>query len=117
MHKINILKGTLPATARFVTRPLSTTSSRPGLLTNDKNEPQDPSKQTSDTIAQAKNEEGSTPAQQHAQATGHPVNESSGTPSQSPSQPGKDSPGLGSKHAEQGKKPGEEAVNPAIQRG
>ena len=117
MHKVNIAKGALSPAARFATRPLSPTSVRPGILFNDKNEPQDPSKQSTDSIAQAKRDEGRTPAQQHAQATGHPVNESSGTPSPAPSQPGKSSPGLGSKHVEQGKKPGEEAVNPAVERG
>lgn len=116
MHKINVFKGALPAAARLAARPLSTTSSKSGILSNDKNDPIDPSKEPSDTIAQAKNEEGSTPAHQHARATGHPVNESSGNPKPSPSKPGKDSPGLGSNHAEQGKKPGEEAVNPAVEK-
>ena len=106
----------MPAIARPVTRAFTTTTAKPGILSNDKNDPQDPSKEPTDSIAQAKNEEGSTPAHQHAQASGHPVNEGSGNPRQSPSQPGKSSPGLGSKHAEQGEKPGEEAVNPAVKK-
>ena len=77
----------------------------------------DSSKQESDTIAQAKNDEGNTPAQQHASVMGHPVNEGSGNPQPSSSQPKKHSPGLGSKHVEKGELPGEEAVNPAVKGG
>ena len=101
----------LPMIAVGATAPLSSTTRGLGIL-SDEQQPIDKSKEGTDTIGQAKNDEGATPAQQHAKATGHPVNESSGNPQQSSSK--SDSPGLGSKHAQQGKKPGEEAVNPAV---
>ena len=103
-----------PTSAFSASRQLSGTALRYGIFSSDKNDPIDSSKEPTDTIAQAKNDEGNTPAQQHAKATGHPVNEGSGNPQASSSQPKRDSPGLGSKHAEKGEKPGEEAVNPAV---
>lgn len=112
---MNALRTSIPAATRTASKSLSTTTSkRVGILSKDKNDPIDPSKESSDSIDKAKNQEGPTPAQQHAQSTGHPVNESSGNPKPSSSQASQKSPGLGSKHAEQGKKPGEEAVNPAV---
>lgn len=86
------------------------------LQRSDRDETLDPSKEKTDTIDQAKNSDGPNPAAQHASVSGHQSPQGSGDKStQGGGQPsGGSNPGLGSTHAQQGEKPGEEAVNPAV---
>jgi hypothetical protein len=112
MFQAIFLKARLPKAAKTAATPFSTTPRRCGIFFKEKDNPLDQSKEHTDSIDQAKDQEGSTPAYQHAKAIGHSVNEKSGTPGPSESKSSSDSPGLGSEHAQEGKKPGEEAVNP-----
>ena len=107
-----------------------TTLLRRQLISSGRDSSLDPGKEDTDSISQAKDSRGANPAAQHASVSGHqkPQN-SSANSSQGGGEPSDtsdaaygsaesvESPGLGSKHAEQGKKPGEEAVNPAVKAG
>ena len=93
----------------------STTNIRHGILSKDRDDPLDPSKENTDTIGQAKDSRGSTPAQQQAnvikqQGPGQTEPHGSKTSGQSDSET--EPSGLGRK--KKGEKPGEEAVNPAV---
>lgn len=111
---------TVAAPAVRYNRLFSTSSIRPALLGKDK-DPQDPSKEATDTVGQAKNQEGATPATQQANIvkqqgpgaqtqgrdTSQDASSNSGTESST-----HEASGLGTK--KKGEKPGEAAVNPAV---
>ncbi len=99
-------------------RCFSTTLRQRGLFSCDRAEPQDPSKEQTDTIGQAKNEEAATPATQQANVI---KQQNPGDPGQKGPNPGQTQANMDKGHTpgglsskKSGEKSGEEAVNPAV---
>lgn len=98
-------------------RPFTTTPHSHGIISKDRDDTLDPSKEPTDTTAQAKDSRGATPAQQQANV----VKDQSGEPGASgaaQTQAMSDSELTEKKKRGEveGRKPGEEAVNPAVKR-
>lgn len=105
-------KSTLRGAQLLARRPFATTPTRHGIISKDRDDTLDPSKEATDTTGQAKDQRGTNPAQQQADV----VKQQSGTTGAAQTQATNDSELTEKKKKGEvaGEKHGEAKVNPAV---